>query len=386
MSERTSRRPVSLFAGLSFYLLACIGLWLTSLFGEILVPYGTEEQQSLMINLLYYLPFIFLPVSLWAGGRKDCASVMRLKGLRPSSALWTIIIALFTVLTAQRVSVIWMTLCQKMGLNVFTSSYVRPSDTSELIISLVSTAIVAPICEEMLFRGVMLSAFEDRRGAQRAVSVTAILFAILHGSILGLPAELVGGLTLGILVIGYDSLYSGMLFHAVYNAAVVLINYASQSSSESYDLLESVGGLGGMFVYMLLTLACIFILYRALRVPLDQKAKRDMEKKMLAAARMEMMSLAVPDEPAEEGSEEIASEEIYAEENPSENDIAAPEEASSEDDESDLPGEIPSGPDFEPDTLFGEKDGRMDTGEVIVLMAGVVSCIAMLMLNLITLL
>ena len=70
MSDRN--RP-SLFGASALYLLASAGLWLVGLIlapqMPALFPGLSTEQLNLLINLCYYLPFLFFPVALWATRR-----------------------------------------------------------------------------------------------------------------------------------------------------------------------------------------------------------------------------------------------------------------------------------------------------------------------------
>ena len=93
-----------------------------------------------------------------------------------------------------------MVLWQKLGFNVFVSSFVRPADTAELTRAMITVAIIAPVCEELLFRGVLFQAWEAR-GTRKAIGMTALLFAMLHGSLMGLPGEIFGGVILALLVL-----------------------------------------------------------------------------------------------------------------------------------------------------------------------------------------
>ena len=235
MSDRN--RP-SLFGASALYLLASAGLWLVGLIlapqMPALFPGLSTEQLNLLINLCYYLPFLFFPVALWATRRNGA---LRLNPLPLRLMLMSVLAALICVVLIYDLSVFWMILCQKLGLNVFTDSYIRPANTAELMRSIIAGAVIAPVCEELLFRGAMLSAWESG-GTRRAIGVTAMLFAILHGSVVGLPGELIAGLILGALVIWTDSLYAGMAFHTVYNAAVMMLDYMSSAPEAAESAAE----------------------------------------------------------------------------------------------------------------------------------------------------
>lgn len=253
-ASRPERPESRVFAASGLYLLAAMGLFAVSFFSGPLVaalqrvfPGMTREWATLATNTLYYLPFLYLPVALWASrGRSAC---LRLNPVSFGATVRVVVIALLFFSGAYNLNVLWSALWQKLGLNVFVSDYVRPADSGELTRSVLSATLLAGVCEELLFRGVMLSAWEPR-GGRRAVWVTAILFAMLHGSLLGLPTQLLCGLLLALIVRWTDSIYAGMIFHSAYNAAAVLFNYVSsgvESASEGEtELLTAIGGAGGV--------------------------------------------------------------------------------------------------------------------------------------------
>ena len=275
-------RP-TLFAASGFYLLAAIGLWIALFFGggimqgaAIIWPGATPEWLNLFLNIFYYLPFVALPVVLWANLREDAADVLRLNPISFGTMISCTVTALLTLMIVQNTSTVWMAILQKLGLNVFTDSYIRPANKSELTLSILSAAVIAPVAEELLFRGVMFSAWE-KYGARKAVWATAILFALVHGSVIGLPGEIFGGVMLALVVLWTDSIYAGFVFHTVYNAGGVIMNYLSsaapaEAAEEALlhsDIVAYMGGYSAMLVLLfdiVLMLVMILMFTRRMRM------------------------------------------------------------------------------------------------------------------------
>lgn len=262
-------RKSTVFAASGLYLLAAAGLWLSWLFADDLaalllsaVPGMSQETLILVVSLIYYVPFMLLPVALfvWKSGNRN---QLRPEPVRFGVMIRIIVIAIAAVMISQDASVFWYAFWQKLGLNVFVDSYVRPANSLELTLSVITAAVVAPVCEELLFRGVILPAWESR-GAKRAVMVTAVLFAILHGSVLGLPGQLLGGFLLGLLVLWTDSIYAGLIFHSVYNAAGVIMNYISSgipidAAEEALMETNLAAYMGGFVTFFLLALEIVLM-------------------------------------------------------------------------------------------------------------------------------
>lgn len=254
LEHRPERPTPGILAASGFYLLAAIGLcatllfwprigdWLQTTFDDI-----TREWLVLIQSLLYYGIFTFLPITLWMYRREDAGDMLRLNPITFGTLLRTVSSALIGVIVVYCITLLWSAFLQQFGLNVFNDNYVRPANKTELNLSLFSLALIAPVCEELLLRGVMLSAWE-KRGAKAAVMTTAVLFAMLHGSVTGMPGEIAAGIVLGWIVLWTDSVYAGMIWHGAYNAAVALLAYVTSGGdgAQHVDLLSTLGGLRGI--------------------------------------------------------------------------------------------------------------------------------------------
>jgi len=87
----------------------------------------------------------------------------------------------------------------------------------------VALVLVAPVMEELLFRGVILTGFLTRYRPGTAIFASAVLFAIAHLNPYQFAAGLVAGLFLGWLMIRTRSLWPCILMHALFNAHVAVM-------------------------------------------------------------------------------------------------------------------------------------------------------------------
>lgn len=88
--------------------------------------------------------------------------------------------------------------------------------TLALALQLAFIAVLTPIGEEFMFRGVLVSALR-RYGAVLSIIVSTVLFAVAHGLNLALlPAILVGAAS-ALLLIRTGSVWPGVVVHAVNN-------------------------------------------------------------------------------------------------------------------------------------------------------------------------
>lgn len=89
----------------------------------------------------------------------------------------------------------------------------------------VSVAVVAPIAEELTYRGLGIALFLPY-GTVLAVVVTGVLFGLSHGLVLGLPVLTIFGLVIGWLRIKSDSIYPPMILHGLFNGIALIVSVA----------------------------------------------------------------------------------------------------------------------------------------------------------------
>jgi membrane protease YdiL (CAAX protease family) len=99
-----------------------------------------------------------------------------------------------------------------------------PANGGEALILFLALAVAAPICEEILFRG-MIQRIYERSGVRLGIVFTAALFVFFHLRLQGFFSLIPVALLLGFMVWKTGSLISGMLIHFGNNfvAALVLI-------------------------------------------------------------------------------------------------------------------------------------------------------------------
>ena len=91
----------------------------------------------------------------------------------------------------------------------------------EFALSFLVVAVVAPIVEELTFRGLGFGLL-SKYGVRVALVGTAVLFGLVHGFLVALPLFVIVGLALGWLRMRSGSVYPGMVMHGLCNAAVTV--------------------------------------------------------------------------------------------------------------------------------------------------------------------
>ena len=255
-------RP-TLFAASGFVLLAAVGLW-SSMLVDLLLP----DASIALVNTLYYLPFMVLPVGLYMRRRPGLGASMRLNAPPVLPTLSAALLGLLSVYVASLLSAAWGAGLDALGLHGL-GGLTPPQSEGELLSSILTLAAMPAICEEWLFRGFVLAAWESR-GTRFAIGMTALLFALLHANLYGIPAYLLVGAVAGFLAFALDSMYAAMIYHTVYNATCLVIPYLA-TGQQGADVPVN----GALLFTMVVQTIVIASMMAMLLAPLRLRAKRE---------------------------------------------------------------------------------------------------------------
>jgi len=93
--------------------------------------------------------------------------------------------------------------------------------------NIISTAfligIVAPITEELLFRGVILSGLKKKYSIKKSILISALLFSIFHLNPLQMTGAFFGGIFLAWLLIKTENILYSIAAHSIFNIFPLII-------------------------------------------------------------------------------------------------------------------------------------------------------------------
>ncbi len=121
-------------------------------------------------------------------------------------------------------------------------------DSALFLPMLLQSALLAPICEELFFRGYLMGAFA-KAGRGRAIAAAALLFAAAHGVDAAFLPRFLLGCLLGGMARRTGSILAPMLMHGCYNAAVLLLGFAGASFAGRSLLFCALGLLSAVLCF-----------------------------------------------------------------------------------------------------------------------------------------
>lgn len=118
---------------------------------------------------------------------------------------------------AQLIGYLTLRLLEPFGMKPDAGIAERALSTADPVVLAIALVVVAPVAEEIFFRGVAFNAWEREYGSTRALYGSALLFAVVHGSIFFIPSIAALGIVLGLVYRATRSLPATMVLHATFN-------------------------------------------------------------------------------------------------------------------------------------------------------------------------
>lgn len=134
-----------------------------------------------------------------------------------------------------------------------------PHTVYGVFISLLGTAIVPALVEEMALRGVIMQSLR-RYGDWFAIVCSALVFGLLHCNLVQIPFAIIAGIAIGYAVVVTESLWTGILIHFCNNAFSVAVT--TVADFKGYDSPEYAACNIAFYALMAVGCVCVFIWFK----------------------------------------------------------------------------------------------------------------------------
>ncbi|MBD8499644.1 type II CAAX endopeptidase family protein [Paenibacillus arenosi] len=233
-------------------------LFLTSyIAGNILSTFLFPDKQQLYANVWFFLIYVafaqiglnVIPSTAWISSKRlSWQSVFKFRKVAWTTMVLSILIyaisQVFMLFIHQMTEIVSVAL----GRTYQVSVYPIASDLTSLFVLIVAIGVIPPICEELLFRGSLLTGYEQK-GRWFAAAMSSILFALFHDNPYRLVELFFAAWVSAIIVLYARSIWPGIVIHMATNITYVIGSYV-----QGGDLVKSVSSPGGSPDYVTLSL------------------------------------------------------------------------------------------------------------------------------------
>lgn len=198
---------------------------------------------------------IFAPVIFYLGYKGyNINKILRLNKISFKQAILTPLIVISSYPVAIFINFIMIMILSYFG-KIIPNPIPLPESSNDFIIGIFVVSLSAGICEEILFRGMLLSSYE-RLGKLHAILLTGILFGLMHLNIQNLLGPIFLGILFGYLTIKTNSIFIAIIAHSTNNFIAwglsFLVNKLSSvlPNTNNTVIIENLSGLKAILTFI----------------------------------------------------------------------------------------------------------------------------------------
>ncbi len=217
-----------------------ITILLVYFFMSFALPSPTGLNGVMATALITQLVVVLLPAALMTAlftGSPRQTLLLRLPPWRTVPAAIALAVAMHPVASGLRTFVLYLypiNPAMKHAMEGMQEALAGASGWQVLLIA----ALLPALCEELAFRGFILSGFRHLGHKWRAIVYTALFFGLTHGVLQqSLIAALIG-VVIGLLAVQSGSIVPGMLYHAIHNSLPLLAARIPDDALSRWPLLD----------------------------------------------------------------------------------------------------------------------------------------------------
>ena len=236
------------------------------------VPYGVDKSIQMIAIIFIYIISDFFIVIL---GNKITGIKLRplfnTKGFSASFLLMGTVIAIGMNLLAIMVASLTETAFEELFGLMLVAPDDNPPSMIYMIVDCIYAVIIAPIIEEIVFRGFVLKNF-SRYNVYTGIVLSGLFFGLMHGNFYQFIFTVPFGMALAYMTVKSNSILPAIFAHFLANAGVTAINLIGLHNEDLSD---------GIFVIWLAFFICVGLLMlfiglatKSIRLPKNTKAEK----------------------------------------------------------------------------------------------------------------
>ena len=217
--------------------------------------YLEDDAFSLLVETMYTIFCMALPFSLVLGPLRKMRSVRApIRFGKPGGGWQAVLLlpaGLAVCLIGSLLSSWFVSFLSSFGLSFHSYEYALQQQTEApetpglMLLTVVHTAILPALLEELVFRGFILQPLR-KYGDWFAIVTSALIFGLIHGNMMQAPFAILAGVALGYVNVVTGSMWTNILLHFLNNLISVLCSFAMTASGEGGAILISAGVMYGM--------------------------------------------------------------------------------------------------------------------------------------------
>lgn len=203
------------------------------------------------VSFLYEICLFILMYTFLKMNRLSFAEVISIRKTTRKNLLLSVCAGLLVTV----LGLLWVRLCLKLDL--FSGQANEPG--MDIYTTVFATVFLAPVIEELLFRGVLWSILQENKGTAAAVIVTTVYFVFLHLTLNNAFSAILIGICGSMFILFTGSIISSIVIHLLNNLLVTILGYSDimHLQIEKLDSILTISSLLILLVIFAILLALV---------------------------------------------------------------------------------------------------------------------------------
>jgi membrane protease YdiL (CAAX protease family) len=284
--ERKSYKKIDFSDAGIIFLISVILFLISNLLLSFIVPRSFFEGNSyyFVVGLVELIAIGLPPVIYIILKRISLKSILG-ERFSVEQATLTFFLAIFGMPVIGFIRLVWVYLLQAIHIPIYQPQFPPMQSFWMIIVGLIAVSIIPATSEELLFRGVMQGVLQNKKRVIKAILITSLLFALMHGDVSALTYTFTAGIIMGCIYYYTGSLWLSIIYHATNNAISILatvfvtsVGYdklmeSSEAMPEMMEATQDIFTLIIMFVMMIICIGiCALLIWAFKKVSKPRKA------------------------------------------------------------------------------------------------------------------
>lgn len=198
-------------------------------------PDGPQKIYT-FLSFIIGQSFMLLPL-LWflLSNKYPLFQTLRIRMVSFHTIYYTIILSLGVIILSDEVDKIVQIFIEAPKYVVDLNGVLKPDSLSGYVLLFIAVVIIAPLGEELLFRGFFQKILEENwKDITRAVLVTAVIFSFIHMNPFWFAQIYILGILLGFLAWKTNSIVPSLILHSLNNLIALVLSFTAHSETSFY--------------------------------------------------------------------------------------------------------------------------------------------------------
>lgn len=195
------------------------------------------------VSFLYEICLFILMYTFLKMNRLSFAEVISIRKTTRKNLLLSVCAGLLVT----SLGLLWVRLCLKLDL--FSRQANEPG--MDIYTTVFATVFLAPVIEELLFRGVLWSILQENKGTVTAVIVTTVYFVFLHLTLNNVFSAVLIGICGSMFILFTGSIIPSIVIHLLNNLLVTILGY-SDIMHLPIEKLDSILTISSLLIFLVI--------------------------------------------------------------------------------------------------------------------------------------